>query len=201
MAIDEELLRTAHKPLLRIYFWLRPSVSFGYFGKHAEVEEQWPDRELVRRWTGGGIVPHGTDLTYTLVVPRQHAFSRSRAVESYALIHEKIAGLLATQVRLPLELAASAAPKISGACFENPAQHDIMAGAEKIAGAAQRRTQWGLLHQGSIQIPSLPPDFGLEFANTLAARVSMTELPDHLLDQAAALATAKYGSDAWLRRF
>jgi lipoate-protein ligase A len=75
MAIDEALLRTAREPLLRIYRWARPAVSFGYFGKWADVHRAWPEREAVRRWTGGGIVPHGDDLTYSLIVPREHPFA------------------------------------------------------------------------------------------------------------------------------
>ena len=63
MALDEVLLRRAAGPLLRVYRWARPAVSFGYFGKVADAEAAWPGREMVRRWTGGGIVPHGADVT------------------------------------------------------------------------------------------------------------------------------------------
>ena len=28
-------------------------------------------REIVRRWTGGGVVPHGDDLTYSVIIPAQ----------------------------------------------------------------------------------------------------------------------------------
>ena len=195
MAIDEVLLRTAAEPHLRCYRWARPAVSFGYFGKYAEVARAWPEREAVRRWTGGGIVLHGEDFTYSLLVPRACAFFHLAAAESYRAIHECLAGLLGSST-----LAESAAPKISAACFENAARHDLVSGATKIAGAAQRRTRFGLLHQGSIQHTLLPPDFPARLAAALAPQIEPRILSHKLLAEAAALAAAKYASAAWLRR-
>src|SRR5258706_594076 len=149
MAIDEALLRGARGPLLRVYRWRRAALSFGYFGKYSAVAARWPGRELVRRWTGGGEVAHGADCTYTLIVPRAHAFCRLSAVESYRVIHEHIAALLGAAV------AAVAEPKVSAVCFENAVRFDVVNGARKVAGAAQRRTAHGLLHQGSIDADPL----------------------------------------------
>jgi lipoate-protein ligase A len=64
MAVDEALLISATAPILRFYRWRAPALSFGYFGRYAEVDNQAGGREIVRRWTGGGIVLHGDDLTY-----------------------------------------------------------------------------------------------------------------------------------------
>ena len=69
MAIDEALLETAETPSIRFYKWDHPALSFGYFGKFADVASHAPERDLVRRWTGGGIVFHGDDLTYSIVIP------------------------------------------------------------------------------------------------------------------------------------
>src|ERR1700722_14928864 len=89
MAIDEALLHAASEPILRVYRWIRPAVSFGYFGRFDDVAEAWPGREMVRRWTGGGVVAHGEDITYTLIVPRGLPFFQNSARESYRLIHEE----------------------------------------------------------------------------------------------------------------
>ena len=75
MAVDQFLLERAQRyPILRVYQWSEPSISFGYFHKLEEVELTYPPNggllNYVRRWTGGGIVDHRLDLTYTLVVPR-----------------------------------------------------------------------------------------------------------------------------------
>ncbi len=196
MAIDEVLLRTATTPLLRVYRWARPAVSFGYFGKYAEVERACPGREHVRRWTGGGIVPHGCDLTYTLIAPRACRFFALSAAESYRVIHECIGDVLGDGVAL----AADAEAKVSDACFENAARHDLLAGALKIAGAAQRRTRAGLLHQGSIQLPDLPDDFAARLAAALSGRIEHRGLSAAEIAAAHALSEEKYTSEAWLRR-
>lgn len=199
MAMDEVLLREAVQPLLRVYAWSGPAISFGYFGRFAEVWPLWPERQLIRRWTGGGIVPHGEDLTYTLVVPRSHPFAARTAGETYRLIHEAVA-LALGQAGGPLSLAAGA-PKVSDECFANPAAHDILAGGIKIAGAAQRRTRHGLLHQGSIQRSGLGEEFAKRLAATLSGRVVGKALSPAEDKQANKLAEEKYGTVEWLQRF
>ena len=199
MALDEVLLGRAAGPVLRVYRWARPAVSFGYFGKVADAEAAWPGREMVRRWTGGGIVPHGADVTYTLLVPRGCAFFRLGAEEAYRVIHERIAALLAAQGRA-VRVAAVASAKVSDACFENPARYDLLADGGKIAGAAQRRTCAGLLHQGSVQGAVLPVDFGSRLAKAFASKVCGRPLAEEEIAEAGALSAAKYATDAWLRR-
>src|ERR1700730_11764847 len=88
MAVDEALLAVARVPLLRFYRWRMPSLSFGYFGRYAEVADQPDRREIVRRWTGGGIVPHGDDLTYSVVIPASHPFFARSSPEIYAALHD-----------------------------------------------------------------------------------------------------------------
>ncbi len=197
MAIDEVLLRHAALPILRVYRWARPAVSFGYFLKYEDVARAWPERELVRRWTGGGIVPHGDDLTYTLIVPRTSAMFRMTAAESYRAIHKCIADLCGSGV----ELAGAAAPKISEHCFENAARSDVLADGEKIAGAAQRRTKYAMLHQGSIQLASAAGALHHRLRAAFSAGADQREITGEELRDAAELAVEKYGSDAWMRRF
>jgi len=61
MAIDEVLFETAAIPSIRFYKWDHPALSFGYSGKFADVANHERERDIVRRWTGGGIVLHGED--------------------------------------------------------------------------------------------------------------------------------------------
>src|ERR1700752_2708012 len=72
MAIDEALLEFSLVPSVRVYQWQRPALSFGYFGRFSDVSEFRGERDLVRRWTGGGIVLHGQDLTYSIILPAQN---------------------------------------------------------------------------------------------------------------------------------
>lgn len=195
MAIDEVLLRLVEKPVLRVYRWARPALSFGYFVKLAEVEPLAARRELVRRWTGGGVVPHGDDFTFSLIVPREHPVGRLSAPESYREIHAVVAAALGGA-----ELAVADAPETSNACFENPRQSDVLMSGTKVAGGAQRRSAKGLLHQGSLRVPGLPFAFGETLAAELAEHAVLARLHGATLKAAEEVAAERYATDEWLHR-
>ena len=200
MALDEVLLCTATVPTLRIYRWRAPAVSFGYFGRYADVVAQWPGREPVRRWTGGGIVLHGEDITYSLFVPKPHALTARGPAESYVAIHACVAEWMRGS-GLDVNLTAGA-PKLSEECFANPAPGDVLIGAQKISGAAQRRTRVGLLHQGSIQpAPAALHGRSSLLAAAFSARVAPRPLHAEELAAADALVKTKYGTAEWLARW
>jgi lipoyl(octanoyl) transferase len=194
MAIDEMLVRDATVPMLRVYRWIDDAVSFGYFGEYEEVAKRWPGRPLVRRWTGGGEVPHGADFTYTLCVPRSDAFSRVAVRESYQRIHDVLARAIPGASLADTDSAANAA------CFARPVVADVLKNGAKIAGAAQRRGTFGLLHQGSVQGINWPENLAEQFAAALARTWTPAALPAGIFEQASALAREKYGTEVWLRR-
>ena len=198
MAVDEALLQTARRPILRFYRWRRPSLSFGYFGLFAEVAAEELERELVRRWTGGGIVLHGADLTYSIILPRGLASELATPQAAYREIHGAIQTALAG--RVDVVLADEAAPKISSACFANAVAADVLLGDRKIAGAAQRRTRAGLLHQGSVQHSGLPSSFPTDFAAALCQDFEIMRLAPDLLQLAEKLAEKKYATSEWLHQ-
>lgn len=200
MAIDEVLLRQAVGPTLRVYRWSQPCVSCGYFDRLAEAQGMANGRPVVRRWTGGGMVEHGDDVTYTLVVPPGDVFSRLRAPDSYRLIHEAIARIFRDEGWSP-EVIPQSGERNSGACFASPVQYDLVVGEGKIAGAAQRRTRWGLLHQGSIKAAGLPEGLGAKLAGTFGGVVARETLAPAVKRAGVALAAEKYGTPAWLGRF
>ncbi|MFN2621441.1 MAG: biotin/lipoate A/B protein ligase family protein [Chthoniobacterales bacterium] len=200
MAVDEALLAACAAPVLRFYRWRRPSISFGYFGRYAEVAAESERRDIVRRWTGGGIVPHGADFTYSLVVPRDHPFYQRSSLEIYAAIHEAICRALQAN-GMEAFLANGAAPKISEECFANAVRADVMSDGQKIAGAAHRRTRAGLLHQGSIQRNDLPDQFREDFAGMLCPQFERMTFSSKLSEQAAEIAQKKYGTNEWLTRW
>ena len=199
MAIDEALFEHATLPTLRFYSWRRPALSFGYFGQFADVAIEMQRREVVRRWTGGGIVPHGEDLTYSLVTPAVDPASSLGPATIYVALHRAICDLLREEGR-QAELAPTDAPKISDACFANPVRDDVVMAGRKIAGAAQRRNRRGFLHQGSIQLPNLPVSFRARFASRLAEQIEWVKIPSVSNERAAQLAAKKYGTAEWLRR-
>jgi len=204
MATDFLLLQrypAAVHARFRHYGWHRPAFTFGYSQKIAWVRTQLPPGEtfdLCRRPTGGGVVDHREDWTYTLVIPRGHALEEARATESYRAVHAALAGALAAQ-GVPTELKKNpdlvervdpnaleasrepAAPPSAapgpGVCFQRPELYDVVHAAtgEKIAGAAQKRNKHGLLFQGSIWRPAAGAGVDWErFADDFAARLAAT---------------------------
>lgn len=155
MALDEAVLESLSrvgKPVLRFYGWTERAASFGYFQKYSEVELLTLLRPLVRRPTGGGIVPHSDDWTYSVAIGPQHEWYSVKAVESYQRIHSWVQAAFAL-MEIKSELAPSAQKTAPGQCFAGFEQFDLLSEARKIAGAAQRRRRDGLLIQGSVQSP------------------------------------------------
>src|ERR1051325_6961950 len=81
MSIDHALLESTTIPTIRFYHWRSPALSFGYFGKFSHVAVYAAKRNLVRRWTGGGIVLHGDDLTYSIIIPASDQIGRASCRE------------------------------------------------------------------------------------------------------------------------
>ncbi len=197
MALDEALLERLTAPVLRIYRWTGPAVSFGYSQPLAAVRKSHPSVPLIRRWTGGGIVEHGTDLTFSLMVPCGEPLAKLRPAETYRLIHEAVAGLMAGGARLIRE--GESAP--GDACFTAPAVHDVTADdGRKLCGGAQRRTRRGFLHQGSIQNIRLPEDFSQRLAHSLAEETVGFDSGPGLLLRTGELAATKYDTRAWAEK-
>ena len=209
MAMDEALLQAAPqwgRPVLRFYGWLEPAATFGYSQSYAEIEKLTVLRPLVRRPTGGGLVPHDADWTYSLVFPAGHFWHRFKAVESYRRVHEWIRDAFA-QMGVATNLAAASQKEIPGQCFVGAEKDDVLWHGRKIAGAAQRRTRSGLLIQGSVQ----PPPIGLkreQWENAMcdvartAFSVEWQNMPsDGELERLAAeLQLRKYGQSSYNRK-
>ncbi|HOX23947.1 MAG TPA: hypothetical protein PLL10_10810, partial [Elusimicrobiales bacterium] len=163
MALDEltaEAFDGAH--VLRCYRWSGKAVTFGYAQSLKEVcraltgpARQWP---LTRRPTGGGIVVHDQDLTFSCVFPAQENF---RAENVYAVLHGALqktlaASGVAVELKQGIVAGAAYAPSNGGlgsACFSNPVPQDLLGpGGEKILGGAIRRYGATVLYQGSLQL-------------------------------------------------
>jgi lipoate-protein ligase A len=97
-------------------------------------------------------------------------------------------------------MAPIESPRVSESCFANPVRADVMVNGRKVAGAAQRRTRAGLLHQGSIQQIDLGKDFARHFAKELSENCSERRIDNELSDRAKEIAEKKYATQAWLRK-
>lgn len=196
MAVDEALLLSSQHPVLRLYSWVAPAVTFGCAQRFAEAAGLAGGHVAIRRWTGGGVVFHGQDLTLSVALPSVHEAISSRDV--YRILHDHVVS--AIQAGRPvLRLANDSDIRNGTACFVNPALHDVMDGQTKICGGALRRGKSGILYQGSLAGSSeaertqLAQSFG---------EVSMPfENKAEVEERAARLVVEKYGTPQWnLRR-
>ena len=206
MAIDELMLErmdSIGKVVLRFYEWNIPSASFGYSQKPRAVTRT--GLTLVRRPTGGGVVYHDVDLTYTLVIPAGHPICDLNRMDSYKVIHEPI-----MKAVLDLGQGAHLAPDLgikhdraTLQCFVSPSPNDVLAADNtKLAGAAQRRTRKGILHQGSVSLKAGEHDQILNaIRDELGKAFSFDYVPfapdAEFMAAAEHLAASKYATPAW----
>jgi lipoate-protein ligase A len=162
MAFDEAILRGYERhsssPTLRIYGWKKPGLSLGY--------SQDPKRELdielcrktsmpfVRRITGGGIILHGNELTYSLVCSKAdlnipaYVLSSYKIISSFLIAFYNALGIKAAFACDVVKDETLSAP--SAICFAAKEKYDIVSGGRKIGGSAQKRTRGVIFQHGSI---------------------------------------------------
>lgn len=198
MACDEVLLACTEQPVLRVFRWDGPWVSIGYFVSWREAAGMGPGWPVCRRWTGGGVVVHAGDFTFALTAPRAEAWARLRPDESYRVLHVAVATALRGTGCEPTLFDGEM--KGAAACFAGPVRYDVVDGARKVAGGAQRRTKRGLLHQGSIQQAGLDAGFGASLADALSCETTTWQPPPGFESEVDTLARGKYTRDDFLRR-
>jgi lipoate-protein ligase A len=204
MALDEALLESVAElgaPALRCYGWTQPAATFGYFQHFAEIEKATLLRPLIRRPTGGGLVPHDADWTYSLAFPPGHEWHSLRAEDSYRRVHEWIQRAFA-RLNVVTEVAPCCKKTAPGQCFVGHEKFDLLWHGKKIAGAAQRRNKLGLLIQGSVQPPPVGlarGDWETAMHDTAPRSAGWSELVvgGELLAQAQRLTAEKYSQPTY----
>jgi len=158
MAIDETLLviekEKGFPPALRVYKFVPPTLSIGYFQKMEKEVNFTHCKELgigyVRRPTGGRAVLHDKELTYSVTMAHPHRILEMNLLDSFHYLCEgiiKAIGLLGGNAyfsdREDNEIS-------SPSCFAAPTFSDILLNGKKVVGSAQMRNDYGLLQHGSI---------------------------------------------------
>lgn len=198
MAVDEALLKLCKEPVLRFYRWSEQAVSIGYFQSWEVVPKERP---FVRRYTGGGLVDHEKDFTYSIIVPKSHAIHREGIHASYRRIHEQITKAL-NDAGIEAMLEQSDNKANEPACFKKAVRFDIVNKNKKLAGAAQRRTREGCLHQGSVVVENLDFESFIKSASPHLIKImdqtseqsSLTKEEENL---AKKLKEEKYSTKEW----
>lgn len=172
MRLDSELLEKAEElthPILHFYEWEGECATYGYFTDPAKLlnlqSAEKLSLHLARRPTGGGIVFHIWDMAFSVIVPAHLPEFSMNTLENYAFVNKAV--LLAVKEFFGGSLPLSLIPEdltqwdadCSRFCMAKPTKYDVMWEGKKVAGAAQRKTKVGFLHQGTIALVMPPSDY------------------------------------------
>ncbi len=165
MQIDSDLLDNIGErqtPLIHFYEWEGDSATYGYFVKPESLLDLGVAEErslvLARRSTGGGIVFHLWDMAFSVLVPSHCAEFSMNTLDNYAFVNGAVLGAVEQffekkeELSLIPEDALSKDMHCKYFCMAKPTKYDVMWQGRKIAGAAQRKTRGGFLHQGTISL-------------------------------------------------
>ena len=158
MAVDEALFRSFGPedfPILRIYRW-EPALSFGRFSPVRKLLDlpliKRKKISYARRITGGGVLVHGGDISYSLIVPA----SLTRELGVKGSYRHLCRFLIRFYERLGLEAVFAAQAGLreqrSDICLAGHESYDIVVDGIKIGGNAQRHGREAMLQHGSIPI-------------------------------------------------
>ena len=160
MAVDDFLFHSLGdepQTFLRFYRWKRPTASLGYSQNIQKVVDIEYCRkngiDVVRRMTGGKLVLHHKEVTYSLCSSDCDVFT-STLMDSYRLISE---GLMRGFEKMGLNPCLADAPPDSYVkghlpCFSYPARNEIEVMGKKIVGSAQKRSGAKFIQHGSIPL-------------------------------------------------
>jgi lipoate-protein ligase A len=166
MAIDEAILESViagrSGPTLRVYEWNPPCISVGYaqsLAREVDIERcRASGVEWVRRPTGGRLIFHDNELTYSVVSSGDNPLVSGGILESYRKISAGLTQALAllgvnaelADPRHPKSIAASKAR--SGLCFNAASGYEVKVSEGKLVGSAQVRRCGTVLQHGSLLI-------------------------------------------------
>ncbi len=141
-------------PILRIYRWWPPAVSYGYNQKLADFDDAAVHSRgfgLVRRPTGGRAILHADELTYCVVGASPSALFGDSLHATYMRINQALVVFLRGLGYQAEISGGESRHELRGAlCFKSAGQHEIRVGGLKLIGSAQRRTGGRFLQHGSI---------------------------------------------------
>jgi len=189
MALDEALFESFcsqpyAKPIFRIYRWKSPAFSIGVSQKPQDILDldkcRAQNLAYVRRITGGGIILHDQEITYSLVIPQgfcgsPRAISASfKAICEFLLIFYRKLGLNPSfAVNEPYNGVVG---RSSQFCFAGREKYDIVIKGKKIGGNAQKRSTKAIFQHGSIP---------LDIDRALVEKFTSLECTEELRDVAA----------------
>ncbi len=161
MAVDEAILigviNGTSLPTIRFYDWEPPTASCGYNQTASnEVDFNVLKKKgygFVRRPTGGRLVLHKNEVTYSVIAPLED-FLSGNVTHTYSMISLALAnGLKKMGIDVSLEkgtLSTAHQRASANPCFTSASRYELSYNKKKIVGSAQVRRDNCFLQHGSI---------------------------------------------------
>lgn len=161
MSLDKRILERYlddHLPVLRLYRWQSPSFTYGV----SQLPEDGLDLtaclsdgvEVVKRMTGGGVLFHHDEITYSLVCDKRdigeppEVFVSYRQICGFLIAFYRSLGLEAGFALEAADFASHCVPH--ALCSASHEKYDIVIHGRKIGGNAQKRKRRVVFQHGSI---------------------------------------------------
>ena len=156
MAFDVRLAYEA-SPTLRLFRWAAPTISLGYTQRPFRWMHSPSLREsgiaLIKRPTGGGVAFHGSDLSFSVVMPHDPRHRLAELVEPIGQTLVRVCDRLGVSVRWLDQVSVH---RTITYCHLEPSSYALMAGSRKLCGLAIRRYPESWLLQGLFLVRPLP---------------------------------------------
>ena len=170
MSLAEGLLASLPNlklPILHLFSWRSMACTYGVLVQPQELLDLEACRSLgvdvARRPTGGGVMFHVEDFSFSLVVPADHPRFSRQPDANYTWLNSAVARALNHVMGSDRAELASASveapnPRLARFCMAAPTRWDLLWEGRKVAGPALRITRKGLLYQISIALRSAPEE-------------------------------------------
>ncbi|MCL2761198.1 MAG: lipoate--protein ligase family protein [Desulfuromonadales bacterium] len=163
MAIDEALLACfdpeTSAPVLRFYGWSPPTISLGRFQKAEELLNlqkcENNNLKFVSRMTGGGIIYHADELTYSITCSTKHIPKGTGVKESFRILTSFLLNFyrgLGLKPEYSIDCLSPYSHQRAAFCFAGRESYDILINRKKIGGNAQKRLKNVIFQHGSIPL-------------------------------------------------
>ena len=162
MAEDMACLQSCEQkltpPTIKLYGWGEPTLTIGYTQQPKKLinieRARQLDIPIIRRPTGGRVLLHSEELTYSLIAPIDHPLFGGDLKDSMYVISEMLINSLvklgfskeSIQFAPPFNSRSQNMP----ACFSLANHYELTCRGKKIIGSAQRRMKRAFLQHGSI---------------------------------------------------
>ena len=122
------------------------------------------------------------ELTYSLTADDSHPVFAGKLGESYQRIHAAIAQALATfGVEATIrgrDTVLDSERDDTGMCFHKSSCEDLVWGARKGVGSAQRRKNGRVLHHGSIKLGTTPLEGEIATVGQIAGKIDPSKVAE-----------------------